>query len=83
MHIVLVFVLTLFMLVVMVMNAYGEEQPVNRVACALCMSAVLIFLWSCLMYGEGRKAAFKQLGYHEVVHPQSVTVEKIAKEKKQ
>jgi hypothetical protein len=62
---------------------YGEDQyPLNRALAGLLLSIFLVVLWSCIMFGEGRTAAFKQLGYHEVTHPMSTTLEKIKEGKK-
>ena len=71
-------ILTALVLTVMFAIIYGEDQyPLNRAMPVFLLSIFLGVIWSCIMFGEGRTAAFKQLGYHEVTHPISITLEKI------
>ena len=76
-------ILTAIVLTVMFATIYGEDQrPLNRAMAGLLLSIFLVVLWSCIMFGGGRTAAFEQLGYHEVTHPMSRTLEKIKEGKK-
>jgi len=71
-------IITAFVLTAMFVMIYGEDKsPLNRAMAGLLLSIFLSVIWSCIMFGEGRTAAFKQLGYHEVTHPISITLEKI------
>jgi len=74
--------LSIVILGTMIMAITSDDSKCERCVIVTVLSCLACFLWFVQGFTVGRTNAFKELGYVEVTHPQTVTVEKIPAGKK-